>query len=44
MIQKPLEFFRNLPSKKCCECGREIEELHEVYQNKCDDCTHTTAE
>ncbi|MGY4110956.1 hypothetical protein ACVIJU_001220 [Aeribacillus sp. SP014] len=27
--QKITEFFRNLPRKKCIECGKEIEEQHE---------------
>ncbi|MCP8968226.1 protein YhfH [Ectobacillus ponti] len=41
MLQNPMEFFRNLPAKKCCECGKTIDEQHEMYHNKCDDCVHT---
>jgi hypothetical protein len=32
------EFFKNLPPKKCTECGKEIEEQHECYGNTCDGC------
>jgi len=38
--QKITEFFRNLPRKKCIECGKEIEEQHECYGNKCNHCLH----
>ncbi len=40
MIDQPMEFFRNLPAKTCSNCGREIDEQHEAYHNKCEDCTH----
>lgn len=40
MIDQPMEFFRNLPAKTCSHCGREIDEQHEAYHNKCEDCTH----
>ncbi|MGN7398372.1 protein YhfH [Cytobacillus praedii] len=38
MIQNILDFFRNLPTKQCVECGKAIEEQHECYGNKCDHC------
>ncbi|TYS07572.1 YhfH family protein [Bacillus subtilis] len=38
MLGKITEFFRNLPSKKCTECGKKIEEQHECYGNTCNDC------
>jgi predicted nucleic acid-binding Zn ribbon protein len=38
MLVKISEFFKNLPPKKCAECGKEIEEQHECYGNKCNDC------
>ncbi|MED0650094.1 protein YhfH [Aeribacillus pallidus] len=38
--KKITEFFRNLPRKKCIECGKEIEEQHECYGNKCNHCLH----
>ncbi|RPK00385.1 hypothetical protein EH11_02568 [Bacillus subtilis] len=38
MLGKITEFFRNLPSKKCAECGKKIEEQHECYGNICNDC------
>ncbi|PRR88367.1 YhfH family protein [Bacillus atrophaeus] len=38
MLGKITEFFRNLPSKKCGECGKEISEQHECYGNVCDRC------
>ncbi|MDQ0246534.1 hypothetical protein J2S09_004138 [Bacillus fengqiuensis] len=40
MLVKMSEFFKNLPLKKCLECGKEIEEQHECYGNKCDHCLH----
>lgn len=40
MIDQPMEFFRNLPTKTCAHCGKEIDEQHEAYHNKCDDCVH----
>ncbi|WP_342718479.1 protein YhfH [Bacillus paramycoides] len=40
MIDQPMEFFRNLPTKTCAYCGKEIDEQHEAYHNKCDDCVH----
>ncbi|WP_069201769.1 protein YhfH [Bacillus niameyensis] len=39
MIESILEFFKNLPPKKCSECGEAIVEQHECYGNKCDKCT-----
>ncbi|UOY92074.1 YhfH family protein [Ectobacillus sp. JY-23] len=41
MLQNPMEFFRNLPPKNCCKCGKEIDEQHEAYHNQCEDCIHT---
>ncbi|WP_069202997.1 protein YhfH [Bacillus testis] len=38
MIQSSVEFFKNLPPKKCTECGKAIEEQHECYGNTCDQC------
>lgn len=38
MIESIVEFFRNLPAKACAVCGKEIEEQHECYSNKCDEC------
>ncbi|MCT4570304.1 YhfH family protein, partial [Bacillus thuringiensis] len=26
MIDQPMEFFRNLPTKTCAHCGKEIDE------------------
>ncbi|WP_242223497.1 protein YhfH [Bacillus cereus group sp. BfR-BA-01380] len=40
MLDQPMEFFRNLPAKTCSHCGKEIDEQHEAYHNKCEDCTH----
>lgn len=40
MLDQPMEFFRNLPPKTCSHCGREIDEQHEAYHNKCEDCSH----
>ena len=39
MIDQPMEFFRNLPTKTCAH-WKEIDEQHEAYHNKCDDCVH----
>ncbi|MCG7344323.1 YhfH family protein [Sporosarcina sp. ACRSL] len=38
MIESIVEFFRNLPAKVCVVCGKNIEEQHECYSNKCDEC------
>jgi len=38
MIESIVEFFRNLPAKACDVCGEKIEEQHECYSNKCDEC------
>ncbi|MFD1779821.1 MULTISPECIES: protein YhfH [Bacillaceae] len=38
MLVKSTEFFKNLPPKKCVECGHDIDEQHECYGNKCDHC------
>jgi hypothetical protein len=37
-----LEFFKNLPPKKCTDCGSEIEEQHECYGNLCEKCLEVT--
>ncbi|MET0960124.1 MAG: protein YhfH [Psychrobacillus psychrotolerans] len=39
MLENVIEFFRNLPAKKCATCGDTIEEQHECYGNHCDKCT-----
>ncbi|RID85100.1 YhfH family protein [Peribacillus asahii] len=36
--KNPMEFFRNLPSKQCAECGQQIQEQHESYLMECDYC------
>ncbi len=38
MLINVIEFFKNLPAKKCVDCGDNIEEQHECYGNKCDKC------
>ncbi|WP_081447413.1 protein YhfH [Bacillus coahuilensis] len=38
MLPNIVEFFKNLPSKKCETCGENIEEQHECYGNHCDNC------
>ncbi|WP_082818786.1 protein YhfH [Bhargavaea cecembensis] len=38
MMESIVEFFKNLPPKMCAECGEKIEEQHECYSNKCDNC------
>lgn len=38
MLIKISEFFKNLPRKKCTDCGHEIEEQHECYGNRCSEC------
>ncbi|WP_084040689.1 protein YhfH [Gracilibacillus boraciitolerans] len=35
-----LEFYRNIPRKKCKKCGNEIVEKADCYQNICDHCSH----
>lgn len=38
MVKSIVEFFRNLPVKKCTDCGKTIEEQADCYGNKCDHC------
>ncbi len=38
MLENVIEFFKNLPAKKCVSCDQEIVEQHECYSNKCDAC------
>ncbi|MEH7107057.1 MULTISPECIES: protein YhfH [Bacillaceae] len=38
MMISPVEFFRSLPKKVCCECGQHIEEQAESYLLECDRC------
>lgn len=38
MEQSIVEFFKNLPPKKCTECDALIIEQHECYGTKCDKC------
>lgn len=38
MLQKPVEFFRELPKKQCSECGQIIQEQAESYLMECDYC------
>ena len=35
-----IEFFRNLPKKKCSQCGNEMHEKADCYGNLCDECDH----
>ncbi|MRH44161.1 YhfH family protein [Aquibacillus halophilus] len=35
-----VEFFRNLPRKKCAKCGNDIVEKADCYVNLCDNCDH----
>lgn len=38
MVENVVEFFKNLPDKHCSQCGEKIEEQHECYGNKCNEC------
>ena len=38
MVKNIIEFFRNLPAKKCTKCGNEIEEQADCYGNTCNHC------
>jgi predicted RNA-binding Zn-ribbon protein involved in translation (DUF1610 family) len=42
MLTNVLEFFKNLPPKVCSSCGEIIEEKHECYSDKCDNCLEVT--
>ncbi|PWA08395.1 YhfH family protein [Pueribacillus theae] len=44
MTRSPLEFFRNMPKKRCTECGKEMEEMHESYMNECEHCLRNAVE
>ncbi|MGO4886460.1 protein YhfH [Anaerobacillus sp. MEB173] len=38
LITPSTEFFRNLPPKKCAECGNNIDEQHDCYSHQCENC------
>ena len=38
MLMSPVEFFRTLQKKECCECGQHMEEQAESYFMECDRC------
>lgn len=38
MLLSMKEFYINLPLKKCESCHKEVEEQHECYVNKCNNC------
>ncbi|MGM7703239.1 protein YhfH [Pseudalkalibacillus sp. Hm43] len=38
MLENPVTFFRNLPKKKCPECGEQIQEQAESYFMECERC------
>ncbi len=38
MLENPVTFFRNLPKKKCPECGEHIQEQAESYFMECERC------
>jgi hypothetical protein len=44
MLQNPVEFFKNLPKKKCPDCGEVIEEQAESYFLECDYCLSKKAD
>ncbi|WP_462411855.1 protein YhfH [Neobacillus sp. Marseille-QA0830] len=44
MLNSPVEFFRQLPKKQCCECGQIMEEQAESYLMECDHCLSKKAE
>ncbi|WP_163537118.1 protein YhfH [Gracilibacillus sp. YIM 98692] len=33
-----VEFFRNIPRKKCIKCGHTMTEQADCYHNVCDTC------
>nr|WP_096270401.1 protein YhfH [Paucisalibacillus globulus] len=35
-----LEFFQNLPKRKCQNCGQDIKEQADCYINICEECDH----
>lgn len=38
MLDNVVEFFKNLPPKRCTECGEAVSEQHECYGTKCEKC------
>ncbi|KIL50142.1 hypothetical protein KP77_15170 [Jeotgalibacillus alimentarius] len=41
MLENVMEFFRNLPPKKCASCGEQMEEQAEAYTTVCSKCAGT---
>ncbi|WP_186579120.1 protein YhfH [Aquibacillus kalidii] len=35
-----VEFYRNLPRKKCSKCGKDFIEQAECYSSLCEKCDH----
>lgn len=35
-----IEFFSNLPKKKCVKCQEDMVEKADCYGNLCDECDH----
>ncbi|MDQ0214774.1 NADH pyrophosphatase NudC (nudix superfamily) [Oikeobacillus pervagus] len=38
MVKSIVDFFKNLPAKKCSKCGKQMEEQHECYGTVCNNC------
>ncbi|WP_408008773.1 protein YhfH [Pseudalkalibacillus sp. A8] len=43
-MENPVQFFKNLPKKKCPECGQTIKEQAESYFMECEHCLSKKAE
>lgn len=37
-MEKPLDFYKNLPKKTCATCGKEMDEQSESYVSECEKC------
>ncbi|AXI08739.1 YhfH family protein [Oceanobacillus arenosus] len=39
-MENVIEFFKNLPNRKCDVCGQDIVEKADCYGHVCDECDH----
>ncbi|TFB22073.1 YhfH family protein [Filobacillus milosensis] len=39
MLLSPIQFFKNLPKKRCSSCKKVMVEQADCYTNKCEKCS-----
>jgi predicted nucleic acid-binding Zn ribbon protein len=41
MLMPMTEFFNTLPTRNCCECNDQLEEMADCYSTTCESCNGT---